>query len=333
MKDLRNANTVIASISSEFPDITPITEADYPLFQSFFDKEEHTYGNSWTYITQGMYGIGPNKLGYKYYDGKNLSAICAYPRIEHPDTCAMYWIRPMGPKIIDIISDISKKINKKYKLPVYGKKLFKKQYDNLIKNGFKNINTLPWHKLYPSEDDVFPEQIIDVQNTLDIAKKSSKMTSIHRALRYYESIKKSNNISHSSIYNNESDTKHIIDTFFSKPLKKVCKNLSDPFDYYALLHKYSKKMLEKIFYINKKPTGFFVIEQHNDEYASLYATLSLRTMSNHIVDYMMFDLIHELANKNVRFLNLGGSETESLHAFKQKFQPKRQIKMHWSVKV
>ena len=61
-KELKQANNIIKEIAAENEYITPISPADHVLFEGMFDKEDqHTYGNSWIYVTQGTYGIGPNK--------------------------------------------------------------------------------------------------------------------------------------------------------------------------------------------------------------------------------------------------------------------------------
>ncbi len=114
-KKLEKVNSIIKNIADENQFITPITLADYPLFESFFDLEtKHTYGNSWIYVTQGTFGIGPEKLGYKYYDGKNLCTLSIYPKIEQPDTIMLYWVRPMGEGVLPIIAKIANQFKQKY---------------------------------------------------------------------------------------------------------------------------------------------------------------------------------------------------------------------------
>jgi hypothetical protein len=331
MKDLSTANERISQIAKDYPAISPITPDDYPLFQQFFSKEPHTYGNSWTYIMQGMYGIGPNKLGYKYYDGTNLSAVCVYPKVEDPKVLVFYWIRPMGPSILDAINKISHEILTKHKTPSYAKKLFNNQYDQLKQFGFKDVSEFPWHSFYPAEDDTFPEQIYDVSKMLRSAEESDKDTQINRSLRYYHSIKKNLHITCAPIHEHVEDTKSLIDTFFElNDTTRAYPNISDPLDYYSMLHVDTKpQMIENILYLNNKPVGFYVIEKQSNTHASQYATISMRNISNHIVDYMMFDVFYMLENQKIQYLNLGGSETQTLHLFKLKYQPVKELKMYW----
>jgi hypothetical protein len=335
MRDLIGANRIISEISDSNPLITPITPDDYQLFRKFFDAENHTYGNSWTYITQGMYGIGPNKLGYKYYDGKNISAICAYPRIERPYSDAIYWIRPIGKTILDIIAKLTPEMNARYNVPVYVKKVFASQDAFLLEHGFKDIFVLPWHKQSPSEDDTYPEQIIDITLSLKNAAEADKSSRINRAYRYYESISRKNHITYDSIYNKPDVAKEIVDRFFQNVRKRKALNISEPIDFYSMIfHEINPdQAIENILLVNGQPTCFYFLEKQSVSHASQYATITLREYSNHIVDFMMFAIMKNLQAENIRYLNLGGSENASLNDFKLKFQPFKQIQMHWAVYV
>ncbi len=331
MRDLTRANELMAAIAAKEPRITAITPADFDLFQSFFEKEPHTYGNSWTYITQGMYGIGPHKLGYKYFDGQNLSAITTYPRVEDPDMQVLFWIRPMGKTIIPALFDISKKVQSDLNLNVYAKKLFVEQYNELVNLGFHDVSTFPWHAIYPMEDDTFPEQIYDVEHTIDLAEHSVKGTKIRRSHRYYKSIQKQSEVTHLSSEGRGEEVIGIIDSFFTNDPKVKSVNISNPFDYYGLTIRNPKaRMYGQIYYFKEKPISFYCIEKQAGNYASQYATLSLREDSNHIVDFMMFDIFYTLRSEGISKLNLGGSETKTLDEFKKKYQPVAEQQMYWA---
>lgn len=330
MRDLARANDLISRIAQQYTTITPITPEDFELFQSFFSKEPHSYGNSWTYITQGMYGIGPHKLGFKYFDGKNLSAVCAYPKVENPDQQVLFWIRPMGPTMMQILAEISKEVHTTFGCNVYAKKLFKEQNDTLLNLGFRDASVFPWHSLYPMEDDTFPEQIYDVSRTIDLAEHSDKGTKIHRSHRYYKSIQNQPEITSQPAFDHVDEMKTVIDSFFQNDPKVKSVNISNPFDYYGLLTRHpNADMLGKLYYFMGKPISFYSIEVQHGGVASQYATLSLREDSNHIVDYMMFDIFYTLRDRGIGWLNLGGSETETLDEFKKKYHPKREVQMYW----
>lgn len=336
MRDLTRANELIATISKENPHITPIESGDFDLFQSFFAKEPHTYGNSWTYITQGMYGVGPNKLGYKYYDGKNLSAVCVYPKVEKPDQLVLFWIRPMGATMMSTIAEVSKKIHKDHGINVYAKKLFKEQNDQLLGSGFSDVSIFPWHSLYPMEDDSFPEQIIDIQHTVDTAKPLGVRERLGSANRYYESYVKDGSLTGKPLNECQSDAMRVLEEFFEYSKTHTKLPIISAIDDYCgmvtgvALHDTS---LDKFVYLDEKPIGFYVAERQDSQQASMYALITLRAVSNHIVDYMMFDLFNRLVSQGVKYLNLGGSENENVDFFKKKFIPIKTQQMYWACLV
>ncbi len=62
--------------------MTPIDDRDRRLFCDILRNEQTvTYGNSWYYLCQAANGIGPEKLGLKYFDGEMLAAIGIYKRV------------------------------------------------------------------------------------------------------------------------------------------------------------------------------------------------------------------------------------------------------------
>ncbi len=333
MRDLARANDLISRIAQQYTTITPITSEDFELFQSFFTKESHSYGNSWTYITQGMYGIGPNKLGYKYYDGKHLSAVCAYPRVEKQDEIGLFWIRPMGDGVEQCLYDISKEVRPMWSGPIFVKKIFHEQYDRLLSLGFSDISVCPWHHVYTAEDDTHPEVIIDIRHTMGEVAKLGKTRQLNRSYQYYNAFKKDSELVSSSIFTHPDDALGILGEFFEERKSINMKNISKPTDYYAMLFHPNKQstIFEKLLYYGGKPVGFYVGEVQSATHASQYAMVSVRKALNHLSDFMMFDMAMDLEKNNITYLNLGGSETDSLFEFKQKFIPATMNAMCWVV--
>ncbi len=140
--------------------------------------------------TRRLYGIGPYGLGYKYYDGKNLSAVCVYPRIERPDVYVFYWIRPMGQEILDIINKFAKHLLETYSMPTYVKKIFQIQFEYLQKQGFRNMTGFPWHSICHSEDNTYPEQIYNVKKTLSLLSTPPRTSNIRKSYRKAMQIEK-----------------------------------------------------------------------------------------------------------------------------------------------
>jgi len=122
-------------------------------------------------------------------------------------------------------------------------------------------------------------------------------------------------------------------SFFQEEIKSRSLNISNPYDFYNIvLNKLnSESTIEKIIKIDRTYVAFHLSEIQNKELASLYALISLRNQSNHIVDFLMFDTFYLLLKSDIKFINLGGSEIESLYQFKIKFRPIKENIMYWSV--
>ncbi|MGD9152757.1 MAG: hypothetical protein PVG30_03750 [Gammaproteobacteria bacterium] len=329
-KKLEHVNNIIRDIASKNPNITPITAKDYALFEDFFAKEEkHTYGNSWIYITQGTFGIGPENLGYKYYDGKNLCAIAIYPKIEQPDIIMMYWIRPMGENILPIIVELSEKIKREYNVCCYVKKLFPEQYEFLLQYGFKSAKEFPWHSSTHSEDDTYPELIFDREKTIMAIRNTSKSSRLGRVFRGVAQLKRNNKI----ILISDDFQYHawrIVNTFFSRYNEFANKlNLSSPFDYYNMIFSDipNKDLERKIILINRNPAGFYVLTKNNEHsYTLPYGCIMLRQKYKYLSDYWFIELFN---NASTKYINLGGSEDIGIHDFKNKYKPDRKNIMYW----
>lgn len=329
MHDLAKANELISVIAKHNKYISPVSLDDYELFKSFFEKEPHSYGNSWIYITQGVYGIGPNKLGYKYYDGDNLSIIISYPRLEDPNTLMVYWVRPMGKDITKKIAAISKEIYNQFKVNSYVKKIYKKQLDELIELGFISSENHPWHSFSHAEDDTYPEMIFDVAKSLEKTHTAGKKKNIKRS--YKESIKfaKSNKIEVNEVDFKE-NAWQITNKFFEDRAKYQTKpNLSNPGDYFNPIYSndMNKSIMHKIFWVNGEPKGYYILEKMNNKFSSVYALISDRQSYQYLNDYILLNVFQ---NSPTPFINLGGSEDIGIHNFKKKYKPIEENQMFWA---
>jgi hypothetical protein len=331
LNNLKAANRIIEQIAKNNKYISPISIDDYDLFRSFFDKQAHSYGNSWVYITQRMYGVGLNNLGYKFYDGNNLSAICVYPKIEEPEVNAFYWVRPMGKNIVDKIGKFSKLLLSKYQMPVYIAKLFKDNYDSLLYQGFKDVSEYPWAKVSPAEDDTYPEIIIDIEKTLDY---KSVKRNLRLALKKYKK-------SYKTIYvegvNNGAGRDRaweVAGKFFKQKLISLEHNLSNKYDYHNIIYNKIKKNNHLFIIKNEEEDlGMFNVSIIDNNYACSYASLALREKIPSLGDFSVINICDFLKNKGVKYLNVGGSELEGLDKFKRKFVTYKTNKMYWAVLI
>lgn len=332
-KKLEHVNIIIRDIASKNPNITPITAEDYELFEEFFAKEEkHTYGNSWIYVTQGTFGIGPENLGYKYYDGKNLCAIAIYPKIEQPNIIMLYWIRPMGENILPIIVELAEKIKREYSVCSYVKKLFPEQYEFLLQHGFRSAKEFPWHSTTHSEDDTYPELIFDREKTRKTIFEAASRSKLGSALRKTSKLARENRIGMAS-GNFQEHAWKIVNTYFSQ-YSAFAKgtNISTPFDYCNMIfrdHAALIKDVEKsIILVNAKPAGFYTLERDKKfNITNLYACVALRQTYKYLADYFFIDLFK---TEPTKYINVGGSEDAGIHEFKVKYKPIEKNLMFWA---
>ncbi len=329
MKNLAKANKLIEEIARKHKEITPLTPKDYPLFEKFFKKERHTYGNSWTYIAQCNFGIGPFKLGYKYYDGQNLSSFSIYPHMEVPNRLCIYWTRPMGSEILDIIADYSKYFLETQLTPTYVKKIFKDQFSYLQKKGFKDTSKFPWHKNYPSEDDSYPEIIIDVKATLE---NSPHRDTIRNALKRYRSLNKIVKVKKITTNLEQKKGWKVVNEFFYQDVFSLTENISTSDDFYNVIFA-SNYAPHELFLIYQDgfPRGVFDLNKLEGDFYANYMSLMLREKLKNLNEFSIIYTCNLLSKKRGKFLNMGGSETENLHKFKSKFAIASINEMCWAV--
>lgn len=331
MPDLKKANSLLKELALKNKCISPVTLADIDLFNKFFKEEkEHTYGNTWTYVTQGMYGLGPNNLGYKYYDGKNLSILGIYPRVEQPDINICYWVRPMGETILDVIVSVGKDLAKNLGVPTYTKKLYQRQAEYLFTKGFKNTQEFPWHTEAPQEDDTYPELIYECQATYQSAQTLPRKYHLKKSYIRTKQIE-DNYVVEVTDRDFEKYAWNIANDFFKAELIRKDKTvLSNANDYFNMTYNnpVSPTLGRAIIYVNKVPLGFFVtdISKDDDNYTNVYGLIIMRNKLKYLAEYT---LLHLLSNAKTKYLNLGGSEDVGLHEFKKKYIPIREQKMFW----
>lgn len=325
--DLYSANKLIKKLAGKDKNLSPVKLDDYKLFKQFLDKEPHTYGNSWTYITQGVYGIGDQNLGYKYYDGKNVAIIAPYPKIEQQEVLAFYWVRPMGDEIVQVIDNYSKMLLLEHGVPTYVKKIFKRQRDEFLKRGFEEAKNYPWHTLSHSEDDTFPEQIYETVTTLKLARDFGRKKQLRKSYLNAQKLEKERKVEFSD-HGFQEVAWNIANCFFQRTIKKDDEsNLSTEFDYYNMIfnNHIRDSLVRKVVYVDGEPLGFYVYEIVGD-YTNIYALIVLRDRLQDLVDSTFINIFKTAKTK---YINVGGSEEKGMYKFKKKYHPIREQQMYW----
>lgn len=278
MEKLAKANELLAQIAKRHPHVTPVSLDDFELFQSFFAKEkQHTYGNTWTYVTQGVYGVGPHKLGYKYYDGKNLSMLATYPKLLEPDVIMFYWLRPMGETVVEKIAEVSKDVKEHDELSTYVKKIFPKQAEALKTFGFQDTTIYPWHPIAHSEDETYPELIIDIKHTLDLINNAPRRKNVRLSYIKAKRLEKRHKVEIKT-ENVQEDAWKVVLRFFKERHSQSNEILSNEYDYYNMLFNNIARPTVNtgVIYIDSEPMAFYLTEIDNHNYTNFYAAITLR---------------------------------------------------------
>ncbi|MBD3329196.1 hypothetical protein GF357_01755 [Candidatus Dojkabacteria bacterium] len=313
-------------LAKDFDTITPTSVNDLKPFRAFFSKEQiQTYGNSWSYIIQGVNKTGPNNLGYKYFDGENISIFSIYPKVEAPHEPVVYWIRPMGPKVIEKIDEISTTILKDFKIPSYQKKITPLQFYRAQELGWNDVYSFKWHSESPMEDDTYPEIILDRQKTLEIVNSSTRAHQISRIKMKIDDYLSKHTISISD-KNFEETAWKITNDFFENKAKN--KNLSIPEDYHNMIYNNPKRpeISKVIVEVDGTPQGYIITERLKDT-TNIHASIAHRDLFKYLPDYCT---IHVLENSTTQYINTGGSEDLDRHLFEIKYLPIKMNQMFWA---
>lgn len=80
------------------------------------------------------------------------------------------------------------------------------------------------------------------------------------------------------------------------------------------------------FYQGKRPVGFSVWDEPYMKTANLFVNLADTTIRG-LADFQIVNACRKLHGNDIKYMNLGGSEVESLDAFKTKFTPVKSVRI------
>lgn len=328
--------------------ITLISGNDAPLYSDFFVRDNRVacYGNSWAYIIQACRGLGG---GFKYHDRDVLLSIG-----RHRGHYVV--VRPLG-NIDSRFTDLLRTLRERSGKPVFIKKLFSDQVVRLRALGEfceaasysaseskASAGVYPWDSVNFADDDTYPEVILDLGVTLKYRMKPQQwLNELQLALvhplekpqlktiktgyrRFRRNIKKFLRLGiecRLKEYDAGSadEIRRFLLTYFGPTRKE---NVAA---YEAMLAspRAGANGNDRFCFVAhvagvESPVGFFFVERLDEESAGLYAGVVSRSYPG-LPEYLRVRMMSHLQEAGIRFLNLGGSETESLHAFKRKQGP------------
>jgi len=332
-----HAKEVLAELSKRCPFVSPISEKDKELFQSYFVAAMadlpvgEGYGYSWAYITQMAHGRAYGQpLGLKYYNPeKQLLVPLSY--FARPASSQTEWhfhlVRPMGLWQTDQFFELCNLLYELSQSPVYIKKIRDDEEMDLLKRpGFSLAERYPWHDNAFLEDDTKAEVIIDVNHTLSFLTRSGD----NELKRKYRNFFRRNQQICWQRYNvrNESlcrDAESVVKQFMEYPQVKAL-GLSRFDDFSNMLSSLplginGKDYFSAVLYIANQPAGFYMAEHLGQkQIAGVYANIALRDKFRYSSEYLLLELLQDLHQAGIAVANLGGSETDGLHKFKMKFR-------------
>ena len=81
-----------------------------------------------------------------------------------------------------------------------------------------------------------------------------------------------------------------------------------------------------IFYKEKRPVGFTIWDKPYGDTANIFVNLGDTAITG-LSDFQVVSTCRHLYDEGIKYINMGGSELESLDAFKAKFQPAKTIEI------
>lgn len=300
----------ILSIFSPIKELSPLLSKDAELFRAKFKHELTCYANSWLYILRSSRDKDGN-FGFKYQDSDSLFSIGFRNDV-------LYIINPNGKGVANKILKLCNVFSKAeiHKIGIVIKKADEQVVKDLVDTKLFGIATDISSGLL--EDEIFPENIIDLEFTFPYGNEiNPKAQNLRKAYRSFEKndIKLNQNdslinIGTEALYEglrSLSRTNHNKWLAYKSLIDEVCTNQN----FYNV----------SVFTHDNKIHGIYISEIFPDGNAGLYCAVTSRQHQG-ITEWMDVAFFQNLANAGVKRLYLGGSETEGVHVYVKKLLPK-----------
>lgn len=98
-------------------------------------------------------------------------------------------------------------------------------------------------------------------------------------------------------------------------------------EFFRIIGNYNGRYEGMMFYDGKRPVGFSVWEPLSSDTANSFINLADTTITG-LSELQTVSVCRYLSEQGIKFMNLGGSETENLDRFKTKFLPCKSLNLH-----
>jgi len=290
--------------------ICPITVRDRRILNSFYKlyrNESINYQDNWDYIIQACRGFGG--LG-----GRLLSTDSFIPIGIHNDHFVI--VNPVGKNLFKSIPEIASFLALNSSLLVYLKHIERECFETLVNvQGFHNIESYPWDCDEIKDDDTYPQLLVNIEKFLS---DWNTYTDLRLRINRFNNLLKERNLTYSFEEIDLYPYEHEVIKFF--------KSYSRNYEAYENMIKVSSlTRLNYVLKINNLIAAVFFIGRIGKDAAGCYANICKYDDFPALQEFAILKLLEKLAYKDIRFFNFGGSETQSLSKFKEKFRPTKRI--------
>ena len=289
---------------SRLPNVTPINNGDYSLFQEYFNNENTCHANSWLYMLRATRDDRGNP-GYKYFGRGVLIGIGL-----RNDT--IYLTRPMGKKRHDVIVDLCRQLDHP---TIILKRLDSDLYYGLKDTGhFADVRN---HNIL--EDDAYPETIVEVEKIITSDEKSGHADKLRKKARGFEQ-------HFNKLFVKTEVTEKDLNPLLSA-LLRMADNVPDKYTSYAHMmkdllqnRKTSKEFNFFVYYMGKEIHGIDIVEFLDPDSVGLYCAVTSKAFPG-ITEWIDYDFFGRIFSMGVKRVYLGGSETQGVYQYIRKLSP------------
>lgn len=306
--------------------------------------------------------------GLIYHDGNVIFGIGFFDKYFREPAGHLHIIAPRGKDWLKTLTCFIEKFRSFTQFPrtsIYIRHLKETQYKELLKSDYKPITVDPWNIIAPSEDDTFNHRIIKIDDIImydyggSIAVKSLMASRSNKfrkkakmAYNRFQNFLRRNGLEYRIEAYRPNEHKKLAKTMITNYFKTQANIVSStPEDYINLINFITVKPESDfscfIGFITDKtgekiPVSIFFGEKIDKNVIGLYITIALKNETDRIkkFDSMGFSAISQytyirifdlLKKRGFDYVDLGGSEVESLNIFKRRFGASEK-KTYWAVK-
>ncbi len=319
--------------------IKPLTKSAWLAAADLYEASATPdYADSWTYVTQAANGHDLELSPTGYY-AKGTQAFCVagiFPR-PHTGELAVHLINPAGPRAAALVAKLCMEIRRVCDCAIYLKKADLELCRDLEATGnFTWDDSMAWHPQAPQEDDTYPVLLLDVDQSLALFEAGRLNQVRDKYARFLNRTKQREVAWHPLSPKRYTDARAVIQRFFHFKAEDHI-DISKPCDYENMLTNSSESwnadsLVRQICSIDGQAAAILVMERIGKSNAlGLYCNLALYQDHKYLSEFVIHRALKVAKEREFRYLNIGGSESQGLHTFKQKFHPVDQETRRWLI--